>query len=192
MTRVEARLNRAGYEEAKPILAGVMKLVNDSLAQYPNDALLHFRCAMAYRGMGMAERGPGQPPKYTEEAIRELKLAAELIKPDHLMYTDIRLFYGKQLESKPDTMPSAEQLYRTMLAERPTELAVRVALAELLSRNPNTQLEAIKLLEEAPPPDLGRYSGVKAFLARRFEFTALYDLVDIKLDMLPRLRAAGT
>lgn len=188
MTRVQQRLNANDTRGKDEEIDKVLALVKDALDKYPNDALLHFRSALAYRGMGMARRSGNQPPAYQEETERELKLASNLIKPDHPMYTEIRLFYGKMLEASPQTIGEAEQVYRSMLSAQPTELAVRVALAELLSRNPNTQLEAVTLLEQAPPPDLSRYSGVKAYLARRFEFTALYDIINIKLDMLPRIR----
>lgn len=187
MKRAESRLQQNDRVGAGQILDQVKKLIQDGTAAQPDDPIMHYRAGLALRAVGIAERSPGQPPKYMDEVRGEFEKAANLIKPDHQMYAEVMLNLGKQLEGNNDPA-NAEKLYRAVLQSQPNEIAVRVALAELLSRNVATRMEAISLLENPPEPDLNRYSGLKAYIAKQYQLTALYDLINMKLDILGGLK----
>jgi tetratricopeptide (TPR) repeat protein len=177
--RIKAN-DRAG---ATQYFASTLKLVDDALAAHPDDAMLHYRAGAMLRNLGILERSDNQPPKYTDRVTAEFTKAAELVKPTDENYTEIQLNYGRTLEATNDSA-GAEKLYRKLLGERPDEILIRTALAELLARSPASRQQAVDLLEHAPPADLKKTAGMKAWLTRQYEIAAQLTLINTKLDIV--------
>jgi tetratricopeptide (TPR) repeat protein len=177
--RVKAN-DRAG---AAQYFADTLKLVDDTLAEHPDDAMLHYRAGIMLRNLGMLERAENQPPKYADRVTAEFTKAAELVKPDDENYTEIKLNYGRTLEATGNTA-GAEKLYRQLLADRPDEILIRSALAELLSHSAASRQEAVDLIEHAPPADLRKTAGMKAWLTKQYEISAQLSLINTKLDIV--------
>ena len=79
-----------------------------------------------------------------------------------LTYDDVRLAYGRVLESKGDR-DAAEAVYRKLIEQRPYDLDPRLALADLLANGGDEGLaEAVKLLDgDLPEPPPGSMPAVE-------------------------------
>lgn len=180
------RLRQNDRTGANVIFAETMQMLDEAMAQHPDDALLHYRASSILRMLGFAERSPGQPAKYQDRVAAELAKAAELVKPTHPDYVEMKVVHAKQLEGA-DKQAEAEKVYRALLEERPEDLMVRRMLAELIGRKPGGPPEAIKLLEQAPPPDAKKIYGIEARRFRNQELEAIAALINLRLQVLPTL-----
>lgn len=187
MQRAVERLKVPDRPGANAILAEVLRLVDASLAAYPNDAGVHFRAASTLRMLGFLERAETQAPKYQDRVKEEFEKAAQLVKPTDEYYVEMKLTWVKILESVPD-QAGAEKIYRALLAELPADLSVRISYAEMLARISERRQDAIDLLENAPPPDMAKVAGIKAWIAKEQESVALFTLLNTKLDMHSSMR----
>ncbi|HEY7089504.1 MAG TPA: tetratricopeptide repeat protein, partial [Tepidisphaeraceae bacterium] len=186
MYRADERKRVNDREGMLAAVASALKELEDALQAHPDDALLHYRAAMVFRLASITEGrpSPNQPPKYQDRYSAELQKAAVLVQPDNEKYVELKLAWGKQLESQQDA-DGAEKLYRALLKERPADMPVRLALADVLSRSPASRDEAIDLLEHAPPSDPKTVYGLYALVAHNQEQLALSKVIGMKLDAAP-------
>jgi tetratricopeptide (TPR) repeat protein len=178
--------DRDGANEAFTI---ALKQIDDALAAHPDDNILHFRASQALLTLGLAERDAGQRPKYEDRIMAELDKAAAMVKPEDPRFVEIRLHVAKQQELFGNFAKAVKD-YREILAQHPTDISVRLELAQALSRDAATRNEAIELIENAPQPDPKENPGVKGLVQERTQLVAMFEVISTRLDVLPTLKDA--
>ena len=190
----QARMNQAAAlikmnnrQDASTVLDDTLKMVEDALEAHPDDAALHYRAGFISLHWAHSTAARTGSQNIAIGSAAELDKAVALIKPDQDDYVEIKLSVAKIIDSLGEH-DTAQKMYRALLAERPQELQVRIALAETLDHSDVTR-EAIDLLEKARRRSSSRKkSGIKALNMQSYDRTRLFDLITAKLDQIALMR----
>lgn len=184
--RASVRLSQNDRPGATEVCQQALKYVEEILAAHQDDALTHYRAGQAMLILARIERAMNQQIKYADRIEEELTRSANMVKPDHPMYVEMKLYLAKQHEFN-GKLNEAEAIYRELIKENPQDLEVRIGMSELIGRITGRRPEAIKLLQEIPPLDMAKHVGIRALVTKRLEIGVLYNLINLKLDNFPQV-----
>ena len=177
---------RGGQDkEGNALLEEGRKTFSNAIAQDNGNAYLHYRFyeLLAYMRQDDGDRDSSQ--HYTEQAKAEIEKALSLVKPQDESYVKIAIA-GELLALQQRNAKRAEAILTKLMADRPNDQRVRLAMARFWHQTPGKMGNAITLLEQ-PMIDAG-WKGVEALQKVDLEVRSLIELATMYVERFATLK----
>jgi tetratricopeptide (TPR) repeat protein len=182
MLLTASQASRVGNkEQLKKSLADVEQIFTSALQSQPQNAAMFFRGAQVSNFIAILTQPSPQSEQAMDTASQRAQTAMSLVQKDPTsnLYLDVAGYYAKLLARRGEAKKS-EEIYRKLIAERPNEIVVRLALSDLLVIN-NRREEAIKILNEIPT-QTAALGGPRGALVRNQRTNVLLNVANLQLD----------
>ncbi len=166
-------------QQLEKIIGDIDQLCTTALQNQPKNAAMFFRLAQVANFEAIITQPSPQSDQEMETASKRAETALALVDPKSDLYLDCAGYYAKLLARRGDAKKS-EEIYRKLIAERPNEIVVRLALSDLLVVN-NRREEAIQLLSDIPA-ETAPLGGPRGALIRSQQTHVLLNLANLRLD----------
>lgn len=149
------RLNKAlgfmGEERREAAMAQITDAeaaMQQAVANNPENPRAQLRNSQVLMAIGdLLRKDVEKRRQYRAMAAASITRAQELVKKDDSAFMEVTMV-AASMAHQDHKIEQAEKLYREMLARRPDDRSVRIALAQLLVSDPSKRQDAIALLEE--------------------------------------------
>jgi tetratricopeptide (TPR) repeat protein len=168
-------------EQMEKSIAEVEAIFERALKSQPENAAMYFRAAQTANFIAILTQPAPRSEQSMETATKRAETAYQLVQKDPTsnLYLDVSGYYAKLLARRGDAKKS-EEIYRKLIAERPNEIVVRLALSDLLVIN-NRREEAIKMLNDIPQ-QTAPLAGPRGALVRNQRTSVLLNMANLQLD----------
>lgn len=172
------RLNQ--QSEAARLFTEATAVFDDPLRLQNKNAMMYLLSAQVLNSLASVDRAPGAAEKYRSRCKAILDRGRAEIPATDPKHTDLQMAWAS-LVIQQGNPADAEKVYRDLLAQRPDDVNVRLALASLLSLDPTKRDEAIEILS-APVNTPSSVIGPQQVLVQNQLLLVKLQLTNFRLD----------